>query len=339
VENIFKDKNVLVTGAGGSIGSVVCEKLLQYNVKTIKCFDMSEYSLYKLQKNLRDDLRIRLLVGDVRDRDRLSRAICGSDLIVHAAALKHVTLCEYNVDECYKTNVIGTQNIVDLANLHGVSHSLLVSTDKAANPSSVMGTTKLLAEKIFQNESSHYWQTDGQKLKFTVVRFGNVFGSAGSVVETFYNQIKSGQRITLTDEDVSRYFISIEAASELILNCFNYSDGKQIFILKMGQVKIIDLAKKMFEILCENNHEFDYDLVGLTPGEKIYESLMTEREKLYCKDFKDYYIIDKEINFPHYKVKRTPGNISYDNSIFINEKKLEEMILSWIQRYDNSVLC
>lgn len=340
MKNIFKNKNVLVTGAGGSIGSAVCEKLLKYNVKTIRCFDISEYGLYKLQKKLNNDEKIRLLIGDIRDKDRLSRAIHNVDLIVHTAALKHVSFCEYNIDECYKTNVIGTQNVVDLAKLHNVDHSILVSTDKAVNPSSVMGTTKLLAEKIFLNESSHYWQKPDQESKFTVVRFGNVFGSAGSVVETFYNQIKNNKKITLTDENVSRYFISINDASNLIIDCFQYSSGEKIFILKMNQIKIYDLAKRMFEIINDSNlnksyKNFEYEITGLTYGEKIYESLMTDWEKFRCKDFKSYYIINKEINFPHYKKTEKAGELNYSNETISNEK-LESMIKSWLINHNKN---
>lgn len=338
MNNIFKDKNILITGAGGSIGSAVCEKLLSYGVKTIRCLDISEYSLYRLQKRLNNDKRIRLLIGDIRDKDRLSRAVYNVDLIIHTAALKHVSFCEYNVDECYKTNVIGTQNIVDLAKLHNVEHSILVSTDKAVNPSSVMGTTKLLAEKIFINESSHYWQKPDQESKFTVVRFGNVFGSAGSVVETFYNQIKANKKLTITDETVSRYFISISDASSLILSCFKYSSGEKIFILKMKYIKIFDLAKKMSEIVLKKENKFNYEITGLTYGEKIYESLMTEREKSRCKDFKNYYIIDKEINFPHYKKIEDEGELKY-NSKELSEQNLEIMIKEWIKKYDTSLLC
>lgn len=339
-KNIFKNKNILVTGAGGSIGSEVCAELLKYDVQTIRCFDISEYGLYRLQKKLNNDPRIRLLIGDIRDKDRLSRAVYNVDLIIHTAALKHVSFCEYNVDECYKTNVIGTQNIVDVAKLHNVSHSILVSTDKAVNPSTVMGTTKLLAEKIFLNESSHYWQKPGETSKFTVVRFGNVFGSAGSVVETFYNQIKNNKSITITEEDVSRYFISIKEASNLILNCFEHSPGEQIFILKMDQIKIYDLAIKMHKIInlaMGNKKEFQYEKIGLSAGEKIYEDLMTEREKKRCKDFKQYYIINKEANFPHYKKVDDTGEIGY-NSNLITEENLTKMIIEWIEKYDTSLL-
>ena len=322
--NIFKNKTVLVTGAGGSIGSAVCSNLIDSDVKTIKCLDISEYNLYRLQKKFNDDKRIKLIIGDIRDKERLASVVAGTDFIIHTAALKHVTFCEQNPEESFKTNVLGTQNIVKLANFYNVDHSILISTDKSVNPTSIMGTTKYLAEKTFLNNYEDSWNgLESEFLpKFTVVRFGNVFGSAGSVVETFYNQIKNNKILTITDENVSRYFISIEQAANLILDCFTHSEGNKIFILKMNQIKILDLAKKIFDLTSDDKQLFNYKITGLTPGEKLKESLMTEKEKKLCKNFKDYYIIN---------------GANEENKIMFNEepitdKKLELLVNHWLEK-------
>ena len=209
----FKNKIVLVTGAGGSIGSEICQKLLSLEVHRLKCFDISEYSLYRLSQKIENDDRARFLIGDVRDKERLERAVADADIVIHAAALKHVKFCEFNPDEAFKTNVNGTQNLVDACRKLDVKHAILISTDKAARPQSVMGTTKSLAEKIFINAPE---RSSRNNTKFTAVRFGNVFGTAGSVIETFYRQIATNTKITITDEDISRYFISVSDACDLV---------------------------------------------------------------------------------------------------------------------------
>jgi len=226
----FRNKIILVTGAG-SIGSAIIKKLLSFNTKQIRCYDISEYSLYKLQTFLPKSVsNIRYLIGDVRDKERLSRAMKDADCVIHTAALKHVSFCEYNPDEAYKTNVIGSQNVVDLAREHNVDHAILISTDKAVEPTTVMGTTKLLAEKLFIKAPEY---SLNNKTKFTVVRFGNVFGSAGSAVETFYGKIKNGKKIQICHPEVIRYFMSLGQAASLVLAAMPISNGREIFILKM----------------------------------------------------------------------------------------------------------
>ena len=319
----FKDKIILVTGVG-SIGSSIVHKLTAHNPKQIRCFDMSEYSLYKLQSSLKKHKNIRYLLGDIRDKDRLARSFAGADCVIHAAALKHVSFCEYNPDEAYKTNVVGTQNIVDLAREYNLDHALLISTDKAVEPTTVMGTTKLLAEKLFINAPE--FSVDN-KTKFTVVRFGNVFGSAGSVVETFWNKINNKEKITISNLDLIRYFMSIDQAASLVINSLLVSKGKQIFILKMKKVKIVDLAKRInFKIYGHDN--LQYSVGQLLPGEKLDEDLISNFEKQFVDEMGDYYVVTPFVNTPHYKASK-PVSFSSAESDMLSIQELDLLIDEW----------
>ena len=324
INNVFKNKVVLVTGAGGSIGSELCTRLLQLGVHRLKCYDISEYSLYRLAQRTDDDPRIRYLLGDVRDRERLERAVASSDFVIHTAALKHVKYCEFNPDEAIKTNVVGTQNVVDACRKHGVSHCLLISTDKAVNPTSVMGTTKLLAEKIFINAPERNSKDSSNKTKFTVVRFGNVFGSAGSVVETFYKQISSGKKITLTNEDISRYFMSIKTACDLVLDCINLSKGERetpVFILKMKKLKIKDIAERMNTAL-QKTVKLQYEITGLNRGEKFDESLFTDFESQFMKEEGEYLVVTKHKQSADFSIEEN----------FMSRKAVDVLINEWLDR-------
>ena len=319
----FKNKIILVTGVG-SIGSSIVRKLVEHKPKQIRCFDMSEYSLYKLQNDLKKHDNIRYLVGDIRDKDRLSRSFVDVDCVIHAAALKHVSFCEYNPDEAYKTNILGTQNIVDLAREHNLEHALLISTDKAVQPTTVMGTTKLLAEKLFINAPEH---SNSNKTKFTVVRFGNVFGSAGSVVETFWKKIKNKQQVSVSDLRLVRYFMSIDQAASLVINSIFISKGKQIFILKMKKAKIIDLAKRI-NFSLHGNEKVDHKVGALLPGEKLDESLCSEFEKTHLQETEQYYIISPWINEPHYKQKTQSQQVEFKDEM-LSDLELDSLINEW----------
>jgi len=319
MKEFFENKNILVTGAGGSIGSEICKTLLSMNVKQIKCFDNSEYALYRLSKKL-DDIKLRYLIGDVRDKERLERAVTDSDIVVHAAALKHVYFCEFNPDEAYKTNVLGTQNIIDACRKHNPDHCILISTDKAVNPTSVMGTTKLLAEKLFINAP----ERGKNKTKFTVVRFGNVFGSAGSVIETFYNQIKKNKKITLTEMNISRYFMPISDACQLVLRCVCETQGENytpIFILKMKKAKIKQIAERMNHKI-KGNSNVDIEIIGLQNGEKTNEKLFTDHESSYMAEIKNYFVITKNKHYNKINI----------NDNFMCNKEIDDLIDGWLRK-------
>ena len=321
----FKGKTVLVTGAGGSIGSEICAKLLSLGVEKLKCYDISEYSLYRLSKIVGDDDRVRYLIGDVRDINRLERAVVDSDIVIHAAALKHVKFCEFNPDEAYKTNIQGTQNVVDACRQQNTPHCLLISTDKAVNPTSVMGTTKLLAEKLFLNAPERSTSQPGKETtKFTVVRFGNVFGSAGSVIETFYQQIKKGNALTLTHEDISRYFISTSEAVSLVLDCIPLSEKEirtPIFILRMKKAKIKTIAERMFHALgCKESLEFN--ITGLSWGEKFDEQLYTEFEKKSARAEGNYIVIGPDAQ----------DSLLEDEEEFMSEEEISALVEEWLTK-------
>jgi len=278
MEDIFRGKNVLVTGGAGSIGSEIVKQVLKYGPKTVRSFDNNETEQFYLQQNLPAE-GLRILIGDVRDKDRLSRAMKGIDIVFHAAALKHVPMCEYNPFEAIKTNVIGTQNAIEAAIDNGVEKFITISTDKATNPINTMGATKLLAERL-TIDANNYKGTS--RIALSCVRFGNVLNSKGSVTEVFEKQIASGGPLTVTDHDMTRFVMSIEQAVGLILKAVKKAHGGEIFILKMPVIRLKDLQDVMIEELAPKYGLRPSDIsvkkIGVRAGEKFYEELMTEEE-------------------------------------------------------------
>jgi len=286
LENRFKEyfegKVILVTGGTGSIGSELVRKILSYPIKQLRIFSRDEYKQFILKQELLSHPNgevLSFLIGDVRDRDRVFLGMEGVDLVFNAAAMKHVPFCEYNPFEAVKTNVLGTQNLVDAARNQNVEKFIHVSTDKAAMPINVMGATKLLAEKIAVT-AEHYKGT--KKTLFSAVRFGNVFGSRGSVVPIFHEQIQKGGPVTLTDRGMTRFMMQIPQAVELLLKAALLSKGEELFVLKMPVMRIEDLAHAMIEILApkygHKTADIKIELTGRRSGEKIYEILLTEEE-------------------------------------------------------------
>jgi FlaA1/EpsC-like NDP-sugar epimerase len=278
VKTIYKDKTLLVTGGAGSIGSELVRTLLDMGPKAIRVLDNNETGLFDLGQELKSK-KIRLLVGDVRDRDRLNRAFEGVDIVFHAAALKHVPLCEFNPFDAVKTNVLGTQNVLDAAIDEEVDRLILISTDKAVNPTNVMGATKLLAERL--TISANYYK-GAKKTVLSCVRFGNVLGSRGSVVPLFKKQIANGEPLTITDPAMTRFIMDIPKAIKLILKAAEIAKGGEIFILKMPVIKISHLAEAMANerppVGCNNSKDIAVNTIGKRPGEKLFEELMTDVE-------------------------------------------------------------
>jgi len=280
----FKGKVVLVTGGTGSIGSEIVRQLLRYPVKQIRVFSRDEHKQFLLKRELQylPLGKVTFLIGDIRDRNRVFLAMEGANIVFNAAAMKHVGLCESNPFEAVKTNVLGVQNLVEAARAADVERFVHVSTDKAAMPVNVMGATKLLAEKI--TLSAEYYKGD-HKTVFSAVRFGNVFGSRGSVAPIFHEQIKKGGPVTLTDNKMTRFMMRIPDAAELVLKAALMSKGGELFILKMPVIKIKDLAKAMIEVLAPSfghkPNSIKIDMIGKISGEKMYELLMVE-EELEC---------------------------------------------------------
>jgi len=269
IEEFIKGKTILVTGAGGSIGSEICRQCEKYEAKKLILLDHSEYNLYAILEELKN-VDVTPVMQSVTGVEHLNETFVKykPDIVIHAAAYKHVPLVESNIYEGIFNNVVGTKNVIDCAIKYGVRKFVMISTDKAVRPTNVMGTTKRICELYAQN-------SNGQGTDIVAVRFGNVLGSSGSVIPKFKSQIENGQNITVTHPDITRYFMLIPEACELVLQAGAIGTGGEIFILDMGEpIKIVDLAKKMIEL--SGREEINIDFSGLRPGEKLYEELLID---------------------------------------------------------------
>jgi FlaA1/EpsC-like NDP-sugar epimerase len=276
-------KVVLVTGAGGSIGSELCRQICRFSPQKLVLFEASEFALYNIEQELSKKfpaLSIFYLAGDVRDASRLEHVFADyqPQVVFHAAAYKHVPLMErHNSWQAVRNNVFGTWQVGQCAQRHGVEKFVLISTDKAVNPTNVMGTTKRLAEMICQGLQNT--QSNQDVTKFIIVRFGNVLGSNGSVIPKFNEQIANGGPITVTHPEITRYFMSIPEAAQLVMQAGYMGQGGEIFVLDMGEpVKIVDLAKDLIRLSGLNEDDIKIEFTGLRPGEKLYEELLADNE-------------------------------------------------------------
>ncbi|MFY4760058.1 UDP-N-acetylglucosamine 4,6-dehydratase (configuration-retaining) [Aliarcobacter butzleri] len=267
IENFIKDKIVLITGAGGSIGSEISRQCKAYGAKQLILLDHSEFNLYSILEELRGE-NVVPIMQSVRDIKALESSFekYKPQIVIHAAAYKHVPLVEYNILEGITNNIIGTKNCIDLSIKYGAQKFVLISTDKAVRPTNIMGTTKRICELYAQNVES-------KNTEIVAVRFGNVLGSSGSVIPKFKSQIEQGKNITVTHPEITRYFMLIPEACELVLQAASIANGGEIFILDMGEpIKIVDLAKKMIELSGRSNINIEF--CGLRLGEKLYEELL-----------------------------------------------------------------
>lgn len=290
--DMFKGKNVLVTGGTGSIGSEIVKRVLQREPAVVRVLGNDENGLFELERDVQGHANLRLLVGDVRDKERLVRAAEGIHFVFHAAALKHVPLCEYNPFEAVRTNVLGTQNIIEAAIEQEIEKLVTISTDKAVNPVNVMGATKLLAERLTISASAY---SGARKTVFSCVRFGNVLESRGSVVPLFRSQIEKGGPVTITDPNMTRFVMSIPRAVDLVLKAAQMARGQEIFVLKMPVLRISDLAEVIIAELAPQ-YGFVPDrirvkVIGKRPGEKNYEELLTEDEAANAYETEGMFII------------------------------------------------
>ncbi len=278
VKQDVKDKTILVTGAAGSIGSGIVKQLSNFQPKKVILLDQAESNLYELEQELKynhPEFNFSIVVGDICNEKRITRLFdyFKPDYVFHAAAYKHVPLMEDNPSEAIYTNVYGTKNIVDLSVKYNVKKFVFVSTDKAVNPTNVMGASKRIAEILIQTQIN-------STTRFITTRFGNVLGSNGSVIPLFKKQIEQGGPITITDERITRYFMTIPEACQLVLEACSMGNGSEIYVFDMGEsVKIIDLAKKMIKLSgLEINKDIEIKVTGLRPGEKLYEELLASDE-------------------------------------------------------------
>ncbi|USK78808.1 polysaccharide biosynthesis protein [Peribacillus frigoritolerans] len=305
-------KTILVTGAGGSIGSEICRQICRFSPKKIVLLGHGENSIYLIDMELKrlylEQIEIVPVIADIQDRDRIFEVMDNQrpDVIYHAAAHKHVPLMEYNPREAVKNNVIGTKNVAEAADTYGVHTFVMISSDKAVNPTNVMGSTKRIAEMVIQNLNKH------SSTKFVAVRFGNVLGSRGSVIPLFKKQIQAGGPITVTHPDMTRYFMTIPEASRLVIQAGSLARGGEIFVLDMGEpVKIVDLATNLIQLSGYTIDEIGIEFSGIRPGEKMFEELLNENEvhgkPIFPKIFigksveSDYQLISKLVNnYPDY---------------------------------------
>lgn len=284
---MLKEKVILITGGTGSFGKKFTEiTLREYNPKTIRIYSRGELLQIQMLQRFNNDSRLRFFIGDVRDRNRLSRAMNGVDIVIHAAALKHVPICEYNPIEAVRTNIDGAANVIDAAINNGIEKVMAISTDKAVYPVNLYGATKLVAEKLFIQANAY---VGGRKTKFSCVRYGNVIGSRGSVIPLFLEQKNKGT-ITLTDKRMTRFWITLEQGVRFVIQCIELMQGGEVFVPKIPSMKIVDLADT---IAPEAKKEF----VGIRPGEKINEVLLTEDEARHSKEFEKYFVIEPEHSF------------------------------------------
>ena len=281
MKEILEGRVVMVTGGGGSIGSELCRQIATYNPKKLLIVDIYENNAYDIQQELlrkHKDLNLKVLIASVRDEDKMEKIFetYRPEIVFHAAAHKHVPLMEDSPCEAIKNNVFGTQNVVDLSDKYGVRKFVLISTDKAVNPTNIMGATKRCCEMIIQTKNKQS-VTD-----FVAVRFGNVLGSNGSVVPLFKKQIAAGGPVTVSHEEVTRFFMTIPEAVSLVLQASSMAQGGEIFVLDMGEpVKIIDLAKNLIRLSgYEPNVDIAIEITGLRPGEKLYEEVLMDEEGL-----------------------------------------------------------
>jgi UDP-N-acetylglucosamine 4,6-dehydratase len=290
----FDGKTILVTGGTGSFGQHFVKTVLaRYHPRAVRIFSRDELKQHEMRETLQDG-RLRYFIGDVRDKERLSRALTGAQIVVHAAALKQIPACEYNPFEAVQTNVLGAQNLINTAIDAGVERVLALSSDKAVNPVNLYGATKLCADKLFIQGNSY---TGAGPPKFACVRYGNVLGSRGSVIPLFREQRKSGM-MTITDRRMTRFWITLDQAVEFVIRSIERMQGGEIFIPKIPSMALLDLVQAIAPG-CQIRE------TGIRPGEKLHEILLTEDDARHALEFEDYFLIEPE--FPWWGGSRWTG--------------------------------
>lgn len=293
MESNWTDKRVLITGVSGTVGGELLRQVITKNPKEILGVDNNESELFFLADEFREDHHVNLMMCDIRDKDRVRAITRGIDIILHAAALKHVILCEESPWEPIRTNIDGTQNIIDAAIENNVQRVLFTSTDKAVNPTNVMGTSKLMGERLMTAANSHKRGHNGPI--FASTRFGNVLGSRGSVIPIFQKQIEAGGPVTLTDPRMTRFIMTLPQAVKLVMDSVFLAKGGEVFVTKMPIVEIEILAEAMVELLapaCDyRTDDIDITVIGSKPGEKLYEELINEEETRRTVDLPDYFAV------------------------------------------------
>lgn len=326
-DNTLTDKTILVTGGTGSFGKAFTKELLKNcKPKAVRIFSRDELKQWEMEKELKDHPNfdvLRFFIGDVRDKDRLFRAMEEVDVVVHTAALKQVPTLEYNPFEAVKTNILGTQNVIECAIDTKVKKAIFISSDKAVNPINLYGATKLVAEKLFIQGNSY---AGGRSTRFSVVRYGNVVASRGSVIPLFIEQAKNNI-ITVTDERMTRFWITLEQGVKFVIDCIEKMVGGEIFVPKIQSMKIIDLARTIAP-------QAKIKITGIRPGEKLHEVLIHRDETRHTKDLGSYFMI--ETGFVSWKRRKLTGGkkilkdgfyySSENNSQWITVEELRKIV-------------
>ena len=326
----YKNKQILITGGTGSFGNAFIKHVIKqkYKVKRLVIFSRDEFKQSEMQKKYPIDKYpfIRFFIGDVRDKERLGRALENIDYVIHAAALKHVHLGEYNPMEVIKTNVIGAQNIVDMCLDNNIKNVIALSTDKASSPINLYGASKLCSDKIFLSANNIKGR---RNIKFSIVRYGNVLGSRGSVLPIFLNNFKNKEKFTITHPEMTRFNISLSEGIELVDWCFKNNLGGEIFIPKLKSFNILDLAKSI-------SSSRGYKIVGIRPGEKLHEELISLTDGMNTAEGKNVYVVLNglsELEFKRYlkikKLKRVKKGFKYssdNNKEFLNSQSLKTIL-------------
>ena len=311
---MFDNKTILVTGGTGSFGNKFTAMTLEkFNPKKIIIFSRDEMKQWEMAKKFKDDVRVRFFIGDVRDKERLLRALDGVDYVVHAAATKIVPTAEYNPFECVKTNVMGAMNVIDASIDKGVHGVVALSTDKASSPINLYGATKLTSDKLFVAGNAY---TGEHPTKFSVVRYGNVMGSRGSVIP-FFNSIKGSGEIPITDFEMTRFMITLEEGVELVWHAMNDMIGGEIYVKRIPSMKVVDLAK----VVAPNDKQKE---VGIRPGEKLHEQMIGEEDAIFTYQYDKYYKILPAINEWGVDALRIKDGVKVSNGFTYDSANNEE---------------
>jgi len=326
---MFEGKKVLITGGTGSLGQALTKRLLTLDVEIVRIVSRNEGKQIEMESNFNND-RLRYLIADIRDPERLTRAMEDVDYVFHAAALKDVPKIEYNPFEAIKTNVIGSQNVIDACLKQDVDKVICIGTDKAVSPLNTYGATKTLMEKLFVS-ANNYLNPKKHRTKFIAVRYGNVLGSSSSVIPKFINQIKSKQKITITDPAMTRFSITMDEALDFILKVLKLGKGSEVFVPKLKSYSIIDIKEVLVELL-EDTGE---DIIGIRPGEKLHEFLINKDEIRCSWEIDDMYMISNPIfdqniikKF-HPQIKKIQNMSVYSSDVVekMSKKELKKIIL------------
>lgn len=329
---MLKNKSILITGGTGSFGNCFVPMTLEkYNPSRLVIYSRDEMKQWEMAQKFQDDPRVRFFIGDVRDKDRLHRALDGIDYLVHAAATKIVPTAEYNPFECVKTNINGAMNVIDACIDQGVSKVVALSTDKASNPINLYGATKLASDKLFIAGNAY---SGGHKTQFSVVRYGNVMGSRGSVIP-FFTSLSNKGEFPITDTRMTRFMISLEQGVELVWHAFDDMMGAEIYVKKIPSITITDIAKAV-------NPNASHKIIGIRPGEKLHEQMIGKEDAPHTYEYDDHYKILPAINNWSNSKKRIGDGVPVANDFMYSSELNKDWMTvdelrSWIDQQGNKI--